>query len=104
MKNFSLVTLALLAALIYAGCTMQPKAGKVYDPGQVAASCAGDMQLDGATAMSLATAFSEADGYVTDEFKQKAAKDISMSPSVTPDERDQVLADYISCLEKNAAQ
>jgi hypothetical protein len=27
-----------------------------------------------------------------------------MSPSVTPGERDQVLADYISCLEKNEAQ
>jgi hypothetical protein len=104
MKNFSLVTLVLLAAMISARCTMHPKAGKVYDPGQVAAGCAGDMQLDGATAMSLATAFSEANGYVTDDFRQKAAKDISMSPSVTPDERDQVLADYISCLEKSAAQ
>lgn len=104
MKNFSLLALVLLPGLISAGCTMQPKAGKVYDPAQVAAGCAGDMQLDGATAMSLATAFSEADGYVTDEFKQKATKDIAMSPSVTPDERDQVLTDYISCLEKSAAQ
>jgi len=83
---------------------MQPKAGRVYDPAEVSASCAGQIDLDAATAMSLSIAFNDAGGYVTDEFKQKAAKSISMSPSVTPDERDQVLADYISCLEKNEAQ
>ena len=83
---------------------MQPKAGKVYDPAEVSASCAGQIDLDGATAMSLSIAFSDADGYVTDEFRQKAAQHIAMSPSVTPDERDQVLTDYIACLEKNEAQ
>ena len=104
MKNFSLLSLVLLSALVSASCTMQPKAGKVYDPAEVSASCAGQIDLDAATAMSLSIAFSDAGGYVTDEFKQKAAQHIAMSPSVTPDERDQVLADYISCLEKNEAQ
>lgn len=41
--------------------------------------------LDGATAMSLSIAFSDAGGYVTDEFKEKAAEHIVMPPSVTPD-------------------
>ncbi|MCL4244583.1 MAG: hypothetical protein KJ002_05570 [Candidatus Dadabacteria bacterium] len=83
---------------------MQPKAGKVYDPGEVAASCAGQMDIDAETAMSLTIAFSDADGYVTDEFRQKAEKYISMSGDIPADARDQTLADYISCLEKNAAQ
>lgn len=104
MKNFSLPVLILLAVVISMSCTMQPRAGRVYDPAEVSASCAGQIDLDGATAMSLSIAFSDAGGYVTDEFKQKAAQHIAMSPSVTPDERDQVLADYISCLEKNEAQ
>lgn len=90
--------------MAFVGCTIQPKAGKVYDPAEVSAGCAGQMQLDAATAMALSIAFSDAGGYVTDEFKQKAAQHIAVSPSVTPDERDQVFADYISCLEKNAAQ
>lgn len=105
MKSFRQLTFLLLAAAAFSGsCTMQPKAGKVYDPAEVSAACAGQLDLDAATAMSLSIAFSDAGGYVTDEFKQKAAGHIAMSPSVTPDERDQVLADYISCLEKNEAQ
>lgn len=104
MKNRRVLTFAFLTALASAGCTMQPRAGKVYDPGEVAATCAGQMDIDAETAMSLTIAFSEADGYVTDEFREKAAKYISMSEDIPAGARDQTLADYISCLEKNAAQ
>lgn len=105
MKDFRLIPFIFLAAAaVSCSGAMTPKAGKIYDPAEVSASCAGQMQLDGATAMSLSTAFSETNGYITDEFRQKAARDISMSPSVTPDERNQVLNDYLSCLESNAAQ
>ena len=104
MKGFESRVFILLAALVFAGCTMQPKAGKVYDPGEVAASCAGQMDIDAETAMALTVAFSDANGYVTEEFKKKAANYISMSEDIPADARDQTLADYISCLEKNAAQ
>ena len=104
MSDLRILAFILLAALVSAGCTMQPKAGKVYDPGEVSASCAGDMDIDAETAMALTVAFSDAGGYVTDEFKKKAANYISMSEDIPADARDQALAGYLSCLEKNAAQ
>ncbi len=104
IKDIRILAFVFLAALVIASCTMQPKAGKVYDPGEVSASCAGDMDIDAETAMALTVAFSDADGYVTDEFKKKAANYISMSEDIPADARDQTLAGYLSCLEKNASQ
>jgi hypothetical protein len=77
---------------------------RVYDPGQVSATCARNLGLDGAVIMSLAAAFRDTNGKITDSFKEKASKDIAESENAPPSENDAVFQDYISCLESSLAQ
>ncbi len=97
------VTVCLFA--LAAACA-QPAAetGRVYDPGEVSATCAENLGLDGAVIMSLAAAFRDTNGKITDSFKEKASKDIAESENVQPSESDAVFQQYISCLESSLAQ
>lgn len=99
-------TAIIIGMLLSAAACAQPAAetGKIYDPGQVSATCAENLGLDGAVIMSLAAAFRDSDGKITDSFKEKASKDIAESENVQPSENDAVFQQYISCLESSVAQ
>ena len=97
------IIICLLAlATACAPTTAEPD--RVYDPGQVSATCAENLGLDGAVIMSLAAAFRDTNGKITDSFKEKASKDIAESENVQPSESDAVFQQYISCLESSVAQ
>ncbi len=106
-KNITRVRMMLVICVtsLIAACA-QPAAetGKVYDPGQVSATCTENLGLDGAVIMSLAAAFRDTNGKITDSFKEKASKDIAESENVQPSESDAVFQQYISCLESSVAQ
>jgi hypothetical protein len=90
---------------LIAACTQTTvKSGKVYDPGEVAASCAGNLDLSGAAAMSLAAAFRDSNGYITEDFKEKAEKYIAESENTVPSPDDPQFQQYISCLKASAVQ
>ncbi len=99
-------TAIIVCLLALAAACAQPAAetGKVYDPGEVSATCAENLGLDGAVIMSLAAAFRDTNGKITDSFKEKASKDIAESENVQPSESDAVFQQYISCLESSLAQ
>jgi hypothetical protein len=78
--------------------------GKVYDPGEVAASCAGNLGLSGAAAMYLAAAFRDSSGHITDGFKDKASLYIAESNNTQLSQNDPIFQQYISCLKSAAAQ
>ena len=97
---FTVCVFVIAAACAQTGA--QP--GKVYDPGQVSASCAQNLGLSGAAIMSLAAAFRDSNGHITDEFKEKASKDIAESNNTQPSQNDPVFQQYISCLESSVTQ
>ncbi len=106
-KNISLfntATIVCLVALSAACATTTAEPGKVYDPGEVSATCAENLGLDGAVIMSLAAAFRDTNGKITDSFKEKASKDIAESEGVPTSDSDAVFQQYISCLESSVAQ
>jgi hypothetical protein len=106
-KNVSRFHKAVIVCLFaLAAACAQPAAetGKVYDPGEVSATCAENLGLDGAVIMSLAAAFRDTNGKITDSFKEKAGKDIAESEGVPPSDSDAVFQQYISCLESSVAQ
>jgi hypothetical protein len=78
--------------------------GRVYDPGEVSANCAGNLGLSGAAVMSLAAAFRDSDGHITDEFKEKASRYIAESENTQPSQDDPLFQQYISCLEGAVAE
>jgi exosortase sorting signal-containing protein len=98
--------LLILSIIIAASACAQPSAetGRVYDPGQVSANCSRSMGLTGAAEMSLAAAFRQSNGQITEEFKEKAARDIAESENTQPSQDDPIFQQYISCLESSMAQ
>lgn len=93
-----------VTSLIAACAQTGAEPDRVYDPGEVSATCAENLGLDGAVIMSLAAAFRDTNGKITDSFKEKASKDIAESENVQPSESDAVFQQYISCLESSLAQ
>jgi hypothetical protein len=104
VSRFHKAVIVCLFALTAACAQSAAETGKVYDPGEVSATCAENLGLDGAVIMSLAAAFRDSNGKITDSFKEKASKDIAESENVQPSENDAVFQQYISCLESSVAQ
>jgi len=80
------------------------QAERAYDPGEVSTTCARNLGLDGGVIMSLAAAFRQSDGKITDSFKEKASRDIAEYQNVPPSQDDAVFQSYITCLESYIAQ
>jgi hypothetical protein len=93
-----------LVALAAACASTTAESGKVYDPGQVSFNCSKSMGLTGAAEMSLAAAFRQSNGQITEEFKEKASRDIAESENTQPSQDDLIFQQYISCLESSVAQ
>jgi hypothetical protein len=94
----------LLFALVAACAPTTADTDRVYDPGEVSANCSQSMGLTPAAEMSLAAAFRQSNGHITQEFKDKAARDIAESENTQPSQDDPVFQQYISCLESSVAQ
>lgn len=106
-KNISRFYIAIticLFALAAACAETGAQPGKVYDPGQVSASCAQNLGLSGAAIMSLTAAFRDSNGHITDEFEEKASRDMAESKNTQPSQNDTVFQQYISCLESSVTQ
>lgn len=80
------------------------QAERAYDPGEVSTTCASNLGLDGGVIMSLAAAFRQSNGQITEDFKEKASRDIAESENTQPSQDDPVFQQYISCLESYIAQ
>jgi len=93
-----------LAAFAAACASTTAETDKVYDPGQVSFNCSKSMGLTGAAEMSLAAAFRQSNGQITEEFKEKASRDIAESENTQPSQDDPIFQQYISCLESSVAQ
>ncbi|MEW6144374.1 MAG: hypothetical protein AB1598_05085 [Thermodesulfobacteriota bacterium] len=96
----------MISLVVLAAACAQPSAetGRVYDPGEVSANCSRSMGLTAAAEMSLAAAFRQSNGQITQEFKEKAARDIAESENTQPSQDDPIFQQYISCLESSVAQ
>jgi len=106
-KRIPLFTTAIAISLIaLAAACAQPSVepGRAYDPGEVSATCARNLGLDGGVIMSLAAAFRDSDGKITDSFKEKACRDIAEYENVPPSQNDAVFQSYITCLESYISQ
>ena len=79
-----------LVALAAACASTTAESGKVYDPGQVSFNCSKSMGLTGAAEMSLAAAFRQSNGQITEEFKEKASRDIAESENTQPSQDDPI--------------
>ena len=101
---FNTAVIISLVALAAACASTTAEPNKVYDPGQVSANCSQSMGLTGAAEMSLAAAFRQSNGQITDEFKEKASRDIAESENTQPSQDDPIFQQYISCLESSVAQ
>jgi hypothetical protein len=101
---FNTSVIILLFALTAACATTTAEQGRVYDPGEVSANCSKSMGLTPAAEMSLAAAFRQSNGQITEEFKEKAARDIAESENTQPSQDDPIFQQYISCLESSVAQ
>ena len=106
MNISQLRTVILFCLLLIAASCAQPsgEADKAYDPGEVSTTCARNLGLDGGVIMSLAAAFRQSDGKITDSFKEKASRDIAEYENVPPSPDDAVFQSYISCLESYITQ
>jgi len=104
VSRFHKAAMVCLFALAAACAQHAAETGKVYDPGEVSATCAENLGLDGAVIMSLAAAFRGTNGKITDSFKEKASKDIAESEGVPPSDSDAIFQQYITCLESSVAQ
>jgi len=60
--------------------------------------------LSGAAIMSLAAAFRDTNGKITDSFEEKAGKDAAESENTQPSQNDAVFRRYISCLESSVTE
>jgi len=101
---FNTLGIICLFGLAAACASTTVETGRVYDPGQVSANCSRSMGLTPAAEMSLAAAFRQSNGHITEEFKEKAARDIAESENTQPSQDDPVFQQYISCLESSVAQ
>lgn len=101
---FNTLVIISLVALAAACTPATSNPDRVYDPGQVSANCSRSMGLTGAAEMSLAAAFRQSNGQITEEFKDKAARDIAESENTQPSQDDPIFQQYISCLESSMAQ
>lgn len=106
-KNISgfYIAITFCLAVFAASCAetgVQP--GKVYDPGEVSTNCTRNLGLNGAAIMSLAAAFRDSNGHITDGFKDKASLYIAESDNTQPSQNDPIFQQYISCLESAAAE
>jgi hypothetical protein len=104
ISRFNTAIIICLFALTAACAQTTTETDRVYDPGEVSATCAENLGLDGAVIMSLAAAFRDTNGKITEEFKEKAARDIAESENTQPSQDDPVFQQYISCLESSVAQ
>lgn len=104
ISRFHKAVIVCLFALAAACAQTATEPDRVYDPGEVSATCAENLGLDGAVIMSLAAAFRQSNGQITEEFKEKAARDIAESENTQPSQDDPVFQQYISCLESSVAQ
>jgi hypothetical protein len=99
-------TAIVFCLLALAASCAQPSAetGRAYDPGEVSTTCASNLGLDGGVILSLAAAFRDSNGEITDSFKEKASRDIAEYENVPPSQNDAVFQSYITCLESYIAQ
>ena len=67
-------------------------------------NCTRNLGLNGAAIMSLAAAFRDSNGHITDGFKDKASLYIAESDNTQPSQNDPIFQQYISCLESAAAE
>ena len=104
VSRFHTALIICLVALATACAQTTAEPDRVYDQGEVSATCAQNLGLDGAVIMTLAAAFRDTNGKITDAFKEKASKYIAESEGVPPTENDAVFQGYISCLESSLAQ
>lgn len=106
-KNISRFNTTAIICLLALGAACAPTTAepdRVYDPGEVSANCTRSMGLTGAAVMSLAAAFRQTNGQITEEFKEKASRDIAESENTQPSQDDPIFQQYISCLESSMAQ
>lgn len=97
-----IICLVITAAGCGKSAAPKIKSPKVGDPAEISTTCAQNLGLDEKDSLSLATALKKYDGKITDEFKLRAMVIITESDSVNPDDSNDLLKSYFSCLENHA--
>ncbi len=80
------------------------KSPKVDDPAEISTTCAQNLGLEEQDSQALVKALKNYDGKISDEFKLRAMVIITESDSVNPDDTNDVLKSYFSCLENYAGE
>ncbi|MEQ9619770.1 MAG: hypothetical protein RIG61_11445 [Deltaproteobacteria bacterium] len=105
-RSYLLIIICLFITAAGCGKSASPKikSQKVDNPAETSTTCAQNTGLEEQDSETLAKALKNYGGKISDEFKLRAMAIISESDSVNPEDANDVLKNYFSCLENYAAK
>ena len=104
----SFLLIIMFLVMTAAGCKRSAspkiKSPKVDDPVEISTTCAQNLALEEQDSQALAKALKKFDGKISDEFKLRAMVIITESDSVNPEDSNDLLKSYFTCLENYAGE